>query len=147
MTGVFVTAQPAAGLSPQFGPPPAPRWLGEPLRFDNRGRAARVSDDRHIVDEIRAVLFTEPGERVNRPDFGCALRTMVFLPNHEALVAATHTLVQAALHQWLSDRILVERVDVQNHDANLEVTVVYRRVNDGSAHRVTVGQSLGGPGQ
>jgi uncharacterized protein len=135
------------GLRPQLGPPVPPTWLGEPLVLDSRGRAARVSDDRHIIDLIRSVLFTEPGERVNRPDFGCALKTMIFLPNHEALVAATTTLVQAALQQWLADRIVVDRVDVQSVDSDLQVTIVFRRLDDGMPQQVTVAQTVGRPGQ
>ena len=146
MTYVSAVAQSLNGAPAPLGPPDPPRWLGEPLTLDARGRAARTSDDRHVVDLIRAVLFTQPGERVNRPEFGCALKTMVFLPNHEALAAATRTLVQAALQQYLSDRIVVDRVDVQSLDATLEVTIVYRRLDDGTARTVTVAQAPAGPG-
>ena len=36
-------------------------------------------------DMIEQVLFTAPGERVNRPDFGCGLLQMVFGPNSSEL--------------------------------------------------------------
>src|ERR1700730_1274121 len=41
-----------------------------PFHFDNLGRTARDSNDDHIRDMIEELLFTSPGERVNRPDFG-----------------------------------------------------------------------------
>ena len=47
------------------------------------------------------MLFTNPGERVNRPDFGCGIGQLVFMPNSDALAAATQFLVQGALQRWL----------------------------------------------
>ncbi len=103
-----------------------------PLNFDNRGRTAEASDDKHIRDMIEQVLFTSPGERVNRPTFGCGLMQLVFQPNSDELAATTQFLVQGALQQWLSDLILVEEVQVESNDSTLQVTVVYtiRRTGD-----------------
>ena len=42
---------------------------------------AATSDDDHIRDLIEQVLFTSPGERVMRPDFGAGLLALVFEPN------------------------------------------------------------------
>jgi hypothetical protein len=79
---------------------------------------------------IHQVLFTNPGERVNRPDFGCGLLQLVFMPNSEALAAATQFTVQGALQRWLGDVIQVERVEVTAVDARLHVEVVYRRLGE-----------------
>ena len=49
------------------------------------------------------MLFTAPGERVNRPDFGSGLLQLVFAPNSDELAGATQFLVQGALQQWLGD--------------------------------------------
>jgi phage baseplate assembly protein W len=83
-----------------------------PFHFDSRGQTATTSDDDHIRDLIEQVLFTSPGERVNRPDFGCGLRQLVFAPNSEELAAATQFLVQGSLQQWLGNLIKVEAVEV-----------------------------------
>lgn len=99
--------------------------LDYPLHFDNRGRTAETSEDEHIRDMIEQVLFTSPGERVNRPDFGSGVMQLIFAPNSDALAAATQMTVQGALQQWLGDLILVEAVDVQNEDSTLQVTVQY----------------------
>ena len=32
----------------------------------------------HIIQMIKQVLLTNPGERINRPDFGCEIRRMLF---------------------------------------------------------------------
>ena len=96
-----------------------------PLSFDGRGRTAATDDDGHIRDMIEQVLFTMPGERVNRPSFGSGLLQLVFAPNSDALAAATQLSVQASLQQWLGDLILVQRVEVENRDSKLIVTVEY----------------------
>ena len=99
--------------------------LGYPYHFDGRGRTAETSDDAHIRDLIEQVLFTSPGERVNRPTFGCGLNQLVFAPNSPELAAATQFLVQGALQQWLGDLIQVQAVDVQSEDARLGITMEY----------------------
>jgi uncharacterized protein len=99
--------------------------LDYPYYFDTRGRAAAADPDAHIRDLIEQVLFTSPGERVNRPDFGSGLMQLVFAPNSDELAAATQFLVQAALQQWLGDLIVVESVQVQSQDAELRVSISY----------------------
>ncbi len=99
--------------------------LDYPIHFDGRGRTAATDDDDHIRDMIEQVLFTMPGERVNRPSFGSGLLQLVFAPNSDALAAATQMSVQASLQQWLGDLILVQNVDVQNIESKLLVTVQY----------------------
>ena len=96
-----------------------------PFRFDNRGRTAEADDENHIRDLIEQVLFTAPGERVNRPDFGSGLMQLVFAPNSEELATATQFLVQGSLQQWLGDLIQVNTVQVENEDSKLSVTVQY----------------------
>src|SRR5258708_4859953 len=52
-----------------------------PLQFDAIGHTATATDNGHIRDMIEQVLFTSPGERVNRPTFGSGLMQLVFQPN------------------------------------------------------------------
>ena len=99
--------------------------LDYPFPFDSRGHTAETSDDDHIRDLIEQVLFTSPGERVNRPTFGSGLMQLVFAPNSDTLAAATQVTVQSALQQWLGDLIQVDAVEVQNEEATLQVTIQY----------------------
>lgn len=99
--------------------------IGYPFRIDGRGRANVVSEGEHIRQLIDQVLFTSPGERVNRPTFGSGIMQLVFAPNSQELGAATQFLVQGALQQWLGDLIQVESVAVENRDSTLQVTVGY----------------------
>ena len=96
-----------------------------PFRIDGRGRTAGTDQDDHIRELIEQVLFTSPGERVNRPDFGSGLMQLVFAPNSDELATATQFMVQGALQQWLGDLIQVEAVQVESEEATLNVTVQY----------------------
>lgn len=99
--------------------------LDYPFHFDRRGRSAETDGDEHIRDLIEQVLFTIPGERVNRPTFGSGVMKLVFAPNSDVLAGATQQLVQGALQQWLGDLIQVQAVEVQNEDSTLRVSVRY----------------------
>ncbi len=96
-----------------------------PFHFDSRGHSAATGADEHIRDLIEQVLFTSPGERVNRPTFGSGLLQLVFAPNSDVLATATQIAVQGALQQWLGDLIQVEAVQVTSIDSTLEVQVQY----------------------
>jgi phage baseplate assembly protein W len=112
-------------------------YLDFPLHLDGRGRTATTREDEHIRDMILQVLFTDPGERVNRPDFGCGLKSLLFRPNSDVLAAATQTLVKGSLQRWLQNEIQVEAVEVQSEDSRLEVTVAYS-VRETGERRVDV---------
>jgi phage baseplate assembly protein W len=96
-----------------------------PFHFDQRGRTAVTDTEDHIRDLIDQVLFTSPGERVNRPDFGSGLMQLVFSPNSDELATATQFMVQGALQQWLGDLIQVGDVQVHSEDAMLTISVNY----------------------
>lgn len=96
-----------------------------PVHFDARGRTADTPYEDHIRDLIEQVLFTAPGERVNRPTFGSGLLQLVFAPNSAELAAATQFLVQGNLQQWLGDLIDVQAVNVEAIDSTLRVLVQY----------------------
>jgi uncharacterized protein len=108
-----------------------------PFHMDGRGRTAETDDDDHVRDLIYQVLFTNPGERVNRPDFGCGIKQMVFMPNSSAVATATRFLVQGALQRWLGDIINVESVDVNSEDSQLSITVVYSKRYTGERFQST----------
>ena len=104
--------------------------VGFPFQFDARGRTATADEDAWVRGLIEQVLFTTPGERVNRPTFGCGLLQAVFAANSDALAASAQLSVQSALQRWLGEVITVEAVSVRHEEATLEVTVQY-------AHRRT----------
>ena len=107
-----------------------------PYHVDGRRRTAETDEDDHIRDLIHQVLFTNPGERVNRPDFGCGIGQLVFMPNSGALAAATQFLVQGALIRWLDHLIAVQRVEVVAEDNRLTVAVVFNKRSTGATRDV-----------
>jgi uncharacterized protein len=111
------------------------QFLDFPFRMDGRGRTAVTQEDDHIRDMIEQVLFTNPGERVNRPEFGCGLKRLLFMPNGQPLAAATQVLVKSALQKWLETAIQVEDVQVDAQDSTLTVRVTYS-VRTGGERRI-----------
>lgn len=104
-----------------------------PFHFDNRGRTAATDDNDHIRDMIEQLLFTSPGERVNRPDFGSGLLQMVFAPNSPELAAALQYTTQAALQRYLGDLIDLQSLEVTAVDSTLGVVVKYIVKSSGDA--------------
>jgi uncharacterized protein len=96
-----------------------------PFSFDARGRTALTDDDDHIRDMIEELLFTAPGERVNRPDFGSGLLQMVFAPNSSDVAATLQLTTQAAVQRYLGDLIDLQQLDISAVDATLSVSVRY----------------------
>ena len=90
------------------------------------GRLAEETDyAAHVEQMIKQVLFTNPGERINRPDFGCGLRRMVFAPNSDVTASLTQVTVFQALETWLGNLINVDEVRVEAIEEVLEVGIVY----------------------
>jgi len=114
-----------------------------PFQFDARGRTGDADEERHIRDLIEQLLFTMPGERVNRPTFGSGVLNLVFAGNRPELAAAAQFQVQGALQQWLGDLIELKGVEVQSADATLQVTVRYliRRTGQPQVAQFTGGAS------
>lgn len=99
--------------------------IDHPFHVDDRRRTAETGEEDHVRDLIEQVLFTNPGERVNRPDFGAGLDQLVFGPSSPEMASTVQALVQGSLQQWLSDRLRVEAVDIRADDATLRITVRY----------------------
>jgi phage baseplate assembly protein W len=96
-----------------------------PFHVGARGRTARTDDADHVRDMIEQLLFTSPGERVNRPEFGSGLEQLVFAPNSPELAAALQFTAQAALDQWLGDVVDVRSLVVASDDGRLTIDLTY----------------------
>lgn len=110
-------------------------FLDHSFHFAGDGRTATTDRDDHVRDLIFQVLFTNPGERVNLPEFGCGLRELVFMPNSDVLATATQFLVHGALDRWLDGVITVNDVRVEADDERLIVDVAYTRLDTGERNR------------
>jgi len=110
--------------------------LDFPYHVDGTGRSAATTAADHVRDLIEQCLFTAPGERVMRPEFGSGLLALVFEPNSVQLAATVQYLAQATLQQHLSHLIAVQAVTVEPVDATLAVTVAYTLLADGSTQQL-----------
>jgi phage baseplate assembly protein W len=103
-----------------------------PYHIDSRGRTALADTDKHIRDMLEELLFTNPGERVNRPDFGSGLQQLIFAPNSPELAAALQFTLKAAILKWLGDLIELQTLEVISDDSTLSIVISYivRRTNE-----------------
>ena len=98
-----------------------------PIAVDSAlGRLQEEVDYPEHVDQlIRQVLFTGPGERINRPDFGCGIKRLVFAPNSEVSAALAQVTIFEALTRWLGTAITVNDVQALAIDERLEIQIAY----------------------
>ncbi len=114
-----------------------------PFGFDGNGRTATADDDAHVRQLIEQVLFTNPGERVNRPDFGSGLLQLVFAPNSDTLAAALQAGVHGSLQRWLGDLIDIEALEVENQDSRLSIALTYSVRRTGEVRTETFQREAG----
>lgn len=101
-----------------------------PLAVDGGGGITASGGDDAIRGRIVQVLFTAPGERVHKPEFGCGLFRLVFEPGNAVLAAAMEFTVGQALVRWLDDEIAVDGVQVEVEEEGVFVQVAYTRRAD-----------------
>lgn len=90
------------------------------------GRLQEEADySKHVDQLIRQVLFTSPGERINRPDFGCGVKRMIFAPNSEISASLAQVSIFEALRRWLDPVIDVNDVKVKALNEVMEIRIVY----------------------
>ena len=112
-----------------------------PFHLDSLGHTASTSDEDHIRDMVEQLLFTAPGERVNRPDFGSGLLRLVFEPNSPQLAGALQSSIRASLQRWLGDILQVQNVNVTGQDSTLTILVSYLVRSTGSIQTATFQRS------
>ena len=106
----------------------APRFLKYPYSVAGTGIPNTTTADDHLRDLILQVLFTNPGERVNLPDFGVGVQRLVFEPSDETLRSSAQFLISTNLQHWLGDRINVEQVTVDStpgDESTVTIEIVY----------------------
>lgn len=101
--------------------------LRYPIAVDaSRGRLAQEQNfSDHIEQLVMQVLMTAPGERINRPDFGCGVKRLVFAPGGDVAASLAQTAVYQALTKWLPDAISVNEVTARADGAMLEIRIGY----------------------
>ncbi|HEY3025643.1 MAG TPA: GPW/gp25 family protein [Pyrinomonadaceae bacterium] len=101
--------------------------IKHPIAVDlGRGRLAEEENyAAHVEQMMFQVLFTAPGERINRPDFGCGIKRLVFAPNSEVSASIAQVTIFEALTKWLGTAIIVNDVKALAIDERLEIQIAY----------------------
>lgn len=101
--------------------------LRYPFAIDTvQGRVAQETDyAEHVEQLVKQVLLTAPGERINRPDFGCGVKRLVFAPASEVAATLAQTVIFQALGRWLGSVIAVHEVGVRAAGERLDIRVGY----------------------
>lgn len=108
-----------------------------PYRIDTQGRTATTTRLDAIRDRIEQVLFTEPGERVMMPTFGCGLNRLLFAGVSEAVIESTRSMVATSLQTWMQDDVDISEVDVYFDNGALFINVAYIVLPTGESQQAT----------
>ncbi len=101
--------------------------IRHPFAIDaSRGRLAEEENyAAHVEQLMLQILFTAPGERINRPDFGCGVKRLVFAPNDAVSASLAQVAIYQALTKWLSAAITLNDVRVAAIEERLEISITY----------------------
>lgn len=103
-----------------------PAYLSFPLRIGAKGATTSARRE-HVREQIEQVLFTDPGERVFRPEFGAGIRALIFEPNGSVLA----DILRKRLTDSLGDALRGEvdpktlQIEVRAEDEKLFVLISY----------------------
>ena len=112
------------------------RHLGFPFRVGADGHSAGAKHSQHVRELVEQTLFTSPGERVNRPEHGTGLLSLIFAGNGPELQQSVEYLVRAALQEQLADVLTVDAVEVDGDEGRLNISVGYRITSTGERDAV-----------
>lgn len=122
-----------------------PRALGFPFQVGDHGVPRTVDHARHVRQQLEQLLFTLPGERVNRPDFGCGVQQLVFAgASRETAVAAEYR-IRLSIQRELAGVLRLDALRVTTDDATLFVDLVFTVLPDGEQRAETFRRPLGAP--
>jgi hypothetical protein len=101
-------------------------YMKFPLAIGVRG-AVTSARRQHVREQIEQVLFTHPGERWFRPEFGVGVRALVFEPNNLALWEVTKKRLLATLREALAGEVDPRSLEVAvaGEGEKLLITISY----------------------
>ena len=113
-----------------------PACLAFPFRVGAAGPAVSRGAD-YVREQIEQVLFTTPGERVFRSEFGAGVKTLTFEPNNQPLWEVTRRRILAALTAALRGEIPTQRARRlgRRHGRAIQVVVSYQLASIGVTQR------------
>ena len=116
-----------------------------PFRLSTRGVVAESSFNDVIRQQLEQLLFTIPGERVNRPLFGCGVQRLVFAGTSAETIAAAEYVISTAIRTHMRDRISLDAVRVTVDDATLYIDILYTLLENGAELAASFAQPVAAP--
>lgn len=114
------------------------RGIAFPLRTTVQGGLQLSDAGQNLAESIRILLRTRPGERVYRPEYGCRLSDLTFMPMNTDTLLLIRLHVQDALEKW-EPRIVLEQVLADPDPAQGRVNIViHYRARDSHQRRSLV---------
>lgn len=99
-----------------------------PVRLSESGAVELSAYEKDVAEAIRIILFTKPGERVMRPDFGCGIHRFVFDSVNVTQIGLIETAIREALIRYEPRiDIIALQVELDGHtDGKLFINLTYR---------------------
>lgn len=122
-------------------------YMAFPFRVGADG-VGTTDRTKHVREQIEQVLFTAPGERVFRPEFGAGVRNLVFEPGTQALEELTRRRLIASLVDALRGEVDPKslQVEVNIEAEKLNILISYRLATLGHAEQQRFVLGTGGFG-
>ncbi len=102
-------------------------WQFPPVLDPHNGQAGMVHTEEDIVESLRILMSTRPGERIMQPDYGCRLHDLVF----EVMGSETETAIETAIAQailFFEPRITLDEILVETKESlegKMLITISY----------------------
>jgi phage baseplate assembly protein W len=120
------------------------RALEFPFQVSERGVAAAAGRNDVIRQQLEQLLMTMPGERVNRPDFGCGVQRLVFAGASPEAAAAAEYVIATAIRKYMAELIRLDAVRVTVDEAQMFIDILYTLLDSGAELAASFTQPLAG---
>ena len=118
------------------------RGLRFPFQVSQRGVAATSGRLDVIRQQMEQLLLTIPGERVNRPDFGCGVQRLVFAGASPEAAAAAEYVISTAIRRYMAELVQLDAVRVTVEDTLMHIDILYTVLDSGEELAATFTQPL-----
>ncbi len=124
------------------------KHLAFPFHIGSDGRTATVEKlEDHVKDEFIQLVLTNPGERLNYPEFGGGVRILLFEGADKNTEGMAKARITQALSRWLGHRVSIEHVEVSTEqEGKIEIDVKYRIAGTEDTRVLRFQRDAGSPG-
>ena len=105
--------------------------LGKGLRFpvsvNLNGGVSSSQLEENVRQSIFIILGTAPGERINRPQFGCQIHDLMFAPNNPSTSARAEIYCEEAIYKFEPriENVICRALTSRDEPNRLDVRIEY----------------------